>query len=151
MYHYHVRCVRCGRVDDVEVPNLAGLEEEAARTSGYQICGHTLQFDGICPSARSLSIYGPRPPCKERKARLWEASPSRKESAMKWVCKVCGYIYEGSEPPAECPVCHAPASQFEEVKGELTLAAEHEYGIYDKTVKDNPNISDEDKATSSGS
>ena len=36
---------------------------------------------------------------------------------MKWVCKVCGYIYEGSEPPAECPVCHAPASQFEEVKG----------------------------------
>ena len=65
---------------------------------------------------------------------------------MKWVCKVCGYIYEGSEPPAECPVCHAPASQFEEVKGEITLAAEHEYGIYDKTVKDNPNISDEDKA-----
>ena len=65
---------------------------------------------------------------------------------MKWVCKVCGYIYEGSEPPAECPVCHAPASQFEEVKGELTLAAEHEYGVYDKTVKDNPNISDEDKA-----
>ena len=28
----------------------------------------------------------------------------------KWVCKVCGYIYEGAEPPAECPVCHAPAS-----------------------------------------
>ena len=24
----------------------------------------------------------------------------------KWVCKVCGYIYEGAEPPAECPVCH---------------------------------------------
>ena len=64
----------------------------------------------------------------------------------KWVCKVCGYIYEGPEAPVECPVCHAPASQFEEVKGELTLAAEHEYGIYDKTVKDNPNISDEDKA-----
>lgn len=64
----------------------------------------------------------------------------------KWVCKVCGYIYEGAEPPAECPVCHAPASQFEKVEGELKLAAEHEYGIYDKTVKDNPDISDEDKA-----
>ena len=25
----------------------------------------------------------------------------------KWVCKVCGYIYEGSEAPVECPVCHA--------------------------------------------
>ena len=64
----------------------------------------------------------------------------------KWVCKVCGYIYEGAEPPAECPVCHAPASQFEKVEGELKLAAEHEYGIYAKTVKDNPDVSDEDKA-----
>ena len=64
----------------------------------------------------------------------------------KWVCKVCGYIYEGAEPPAECPVCHAPASQFKKVEGELELAAEHEYGVYDKTVKDNPNVSDEDKA-----
>ena len=64
----------------------------------------------------------------------------------KWVCKVCGYIYEGEEPPAECPVCHAPASQFQKVEGELELAAEHEYGVYDAQVKDNPNISDEDKA-----
>ena len=62
----------------------------------------------------------------------------------KWVCKVCGYIYEGAEPPAECPVCKAPASQFEKVEGELKLAAEHEYGIYAKTVKDNAEISDED-------
>ena len=64
----------------------------------------------------------------------------------KWVCKVCGYIYEGAEPPAECPVCHAPASAFKKVEGDLELAAEHEYGVYDKTVKDNPDISDEDKA-----
>ena len=25
---------------------------------------------------------------------------------MKWVCKVCGYVYEGEEPPKECPKCH---------------------------------------------
>ena len=65
--------------------------------------------------------------------------------SAKWVCKVCGYIYEGPEPPAECPVCHAPASMFEKVEGELKLAAEHEYGVYAKTVKNNENISDEDK------
>ena len=34
----------------------------------------------------------------------------------KWVCKVCGYIYEGPEAPVECPVCHAK-NAFEEVKG----------------------------------
>ena len=64
----------------------------------------------------------------------------------KWVCKVCGYIYEGEQPPAECPVCHAPASMFEEMPEEgLALAAEHEYGVYAKTVKNNENISEEDK------
>ena len=64
----------------------------------------------------------------------------------KWVCTVCGYIYEGEQPPEACPVCKAPASAFKKVEGELKLAAEHEYGIYAKTVKDNPDISAEEKA-----
>ena len=63
----------------------------------------------------------------------------------KFVCKVCGYVYEGDAAPAECPVCHVGADQFEEVKGEMKLAAEHEYGVYAKTVKNNPDITDEDK------
>ena len=25
----------------------------------------------------------------------------------RFVCSVCGYIYEGAEAPEECPVCHA--------------------------------------------
>ena len=50
--HYHVRCIRCGRVDDVEVALLTGVNEEAQRASGYKICGHTLQFDGICPECQ---------------------------------------------------------------------------------------------------
>ena len=62
----------------------------------------------------------------------------------KWVCKVCGYIYEGPEAPVECPVCHA-TNAFEEVKGELKLAAEHKFGIYAETVKNNADISEEDK------
>ena len=63
----------------------------------------------------------------------------------KFVCKVCGYIYEGDAAPAECPVCHAKSNMFEEVKGELKLAAEHEFGVYGSTVKNNPDISAEDK------
>ena len=64
---------------------------------------------------------------------------------MKFVCQVCGYVYEGDEAPKECPVCHVGADQFKAVEGELTLAAEHEFGIYGKTVKNNPDISEEDK------
>ena len=63
----------------------------------------------------------------------------------KFVCTVCCYVYEGDAAPAECPVCHVGADKFKEVTGELSLAAEHEYGIYAKTVKNNPDISDEDK------
>ena len=62
----------------------------------------------------------------------------------KWVCKVCGYIYEGPEAPVECPVCHAK-NAFNEVKGEIKLAAEHKFGVYAETVKNNPDISEEDK------
>jgi len=64
---------------------------------------------------------------------------------MKYICKVCGYVYEGDNPPEKCPVCKAPAKMFEKAEGELKLAAEHEYGVYDKTVKNNPNVSAEDK------
>ena len=47
----------------------------------------------------------------------------------KYVCLVCGYVYEGEEPPAECPICHAPSTKFQEQSGEKTWAAEHVVGI----------------------
>lgn len=48
---------------------------------------------------------------------------------MKFVCSVCGYVYEGDAPPAECPVCHAPASKFIAQSEEMTWAAEHIVGV----------------------
>ena len=48
----------------------------------------------------------------------------------KWVCSVCGYVYEGEAAPEKCPVCKVPAEKFTEVKGEMKLAAEHEYAVY---------------------
>lgn len=33
----------------------------------------------------------------------------------KFICTVCGYIYEGTEAPEECPLCKAPASKFKEM------------------------------------
>ena len=63
----------------------------------------------------------------------------------RFVCKVCGYVYEGEAAPEKCPVCKAPAKMFEEIKEELKLAAEHEFGVYSKTVENNENVSEEDK------
>ena len=47
----------------------------------------------------------------------------------KFVCSVCGYVYEGTEPPAKCPQCGAPASKFVEQAGDMTWAAEHVVGV----------------------
>ena len=63
----------------------------------------------------------------------------------KFVCSVCGYVYEGETAPDFCPICKAPKDKFVEQVGEMKLAAEHEFGIYAKTVKNNPDISAEDK------
>ena len=65
----------------------------------------------------------------------------------KFVCPVCGYVLEAETMPEGfvCPVCKLPGSKFK-VMEEGKLAAEHELGIYEKTVANNPDISDEDKA-----
>ena len=48
----------------------------------------------------------------------------------KFVCSVCGYVYEGEAAPAECPVCHVGADKFIEQGEEKTWAAEHVVGLY---------------------
>ena len=47
----------------------------------------------------------------------------------KFVCTVCGYIYEGAEAPAECPLCHAPKEKFKEQTGDAAFVCEHEIGV----------------------
>ena len=47
----------------------------------------------------------------------------------KFVCTVCGYVYEGETAPEVCPVCKAPASKFKEQSGAKTWAAEHVVGV----------------------
>ncbi|MBR3035844.1 MAG: NADH peroxidase [Lachnospiraceae bacterium] len=47
----------------------------------------------------------------------------------KYVCSVCGYVHEGDEALAECPLCHAPASKFIKQEEEKVWAAEHVVGV----------------------
>ena len=47
----------------------------------------------------------------------------------KWVCSVCGYVYEGATPPEKCPQCNVPADKFKEQAGEMSWAAEHVVGV----------------------
>ncbi len=60
----------------------------------------------------------------------------------KYVCLVCGYVHNGDEAPASCPICQAPAEKFKEaapapaVKDEASAAVtaykwadEHRVGV----------------------
>ena len=47
----------------------------------------------------------------------------------KWVCSICGYVFEGDAAPEFCPVCKAPADKFVEQSGEMSWAAEHVVGV----------------------
>lgn len=44
---------------------------------------------------------------------LKEGKTFKKELAIRWHCRNCGYIHEGNEAPAECPACKHPQAYFE--------------------------------------
>lgn len=36
----------------------------------------------------------------------------------KFICTICGYVYEGESAPEECPICHQPAEKFKQLEDE---------------------------------
>ena len=65
-HHDHVRCVQCGRVDDVSAPPLGLLGGADDDWGGYQILGHRLEVFGLCPQCRSRQNDGGH----------WQSDPS---------------------------------------------------------------------------
>ena len=37
----------------------------------------------------------------------------KREQPIKWKCSICGYVYEGTEPPPKCPCCKYPQEYYE--------------------------------------
>jgi len=37
----------------------------------------------------------------------------KRSEPVRWVCRNCGYVHEGTEPPKACPACVHPQSYFE--------------------------------------
>ena len=54
---------------------------------------------------------------EERYRKLLEMVESgtvyTREEPIKWKCSVCGYVHEGTEPPAKCPACKHSKEHFE--------------------------------------
>ena len=50
--HHHVRCLKCGRVDDISGEAPGDLKKGVCKTCDYEIVGYRLEYLGLCPRCR---------------------------------------------------------------------------------------------------
>jgi Fur family peroxide stress response transcriptional regulator len=50
--HPHVICVKCKRIVDPEPPGIDALSAQIAKSTGYELLTHRLDFFGICPGCQ---------------------------------------------------------------------------------------------------
>lgn len=55
--HYHVRCVSCGGVSDVDMDEVGGLENEIRDTQGTKFLSYDILFKGICANCQKNGGY----------------------------------------------------------------------------------------------
>lgn len=53
--HYHVKCINCGHVFDVDMEYMDNIEKSIKNTHGFVFTGHDIVFKGICPDCKSDS------------------------------------------------------------------------------------------------
>jgi len=46
-------------------------------------------------------------------ANIAKGEVFKKKAVVKWHCANCGYVYEDTEPPKECPACKHPQAYYE--------------------------------------
>ena len=50
--HYHVKCIKCGRVFDVDMNLIPGLTESISDTHGFDFLDYDIIFKGVCPDCK---------------------------------------------------------------------------------------------------
>ncbi len=55
--HYHVRCIKCGEIFDVDMDQIPDLLERIHNTHGIEFVDYDISFKGICPKCREKVKY----------------------------------------------------------------------------------------------
>ena len=74
--------------------------------------------EGFAEAAKTFRMVAKVEAYHERRyrkllANLEQGRVFKKDTPIKWKCRNCGYVFEGSEVPEKCPVCDHPRSYFE--------------------------------------
>jgi len=72
-------------------------------------------LNGIADRLRSIAVAEEHHEERYRKllATVEADTVFTKDTKVTWVCRKCGYVREGREPPEECPSCDHPREYFE--------------------------------------
>lgn len=110
--------VHAGFLGDT-VANLAtAIEEED--TGGYKFYTEAAKvarsegFDEIADHFASIAVIE-KMHCERFRKYLRQVKDGtvwKRDKPVKWRCLVCGYEYEGTEPPRECPACDHPWQHY---------------------------------------
>ncbi|MDY4489392.1 MAG: transcriptional repressor [Candidatus Faecousia sp.] len=58
--HCHVRCEKCGRVFDVDMEFVTGLEKGIHDSHGFAFTGYDILFHGVCPDCQRSCAAPPQ-------------------------------------------------------------------------------------------
>lgn len=50
--HYHVKCIKCNEIFDVDMEEITDLIEKIHNTHGIEFLDYDILFKGICPKCR---------------------------------------------------------------------------------------------------
>jgi rubrerythrin len=72
-------------------------------------------FDEVARSFEQISKVEKFHESRYRKliANITNGEVFKKKTVVKWHCANCGYVFEGTEPPKECPACAHPQAFYE--------------------------------------
>lgn len=96
----------------------AAAGENMEWTTLYANFAKTAKAEGFAEAARSFEQIAKVEKFHEARYRklienITKKQVFKKDKAVKWHCINCGYIFEGTKPPKECPACKHPQSYYE--------------------------------------
>lgn len=96
---------------------VAASEEEREGVDQYTMSAKVAEEEGFPEiAARFRAIATVENHHKERfdlmRKRIEDGTVWKSDTPIKWQCQVCGYIFEGTEPPEKCPACYHPYQHF---------------------------------------
>jgi rubrerythrin len=108
-----------GKIGDTKTNLGAAADGEKFEwTTLYADFAMTAKEEGFPEIARSFEQIAKVERFHESRYRKLAANVAngevfKKKSPVKWHCANCGYVFEGTEAPKECPACKHPQSYYE--------------------------------------